>query len=156
MPLEAFFYDGEIPSSVTFMDMARQALVSCEVKNDLDVDLCRKMVDGLCDAWSAAQEYEEGDDSYSEPRFDSFKEAERAYHQIYMRAYAQEVRRSYPKYDPSDDGLGWWPDGLKERAGWPTAFVKALAQTLGAVEGAHTVAAYRYMEKRQAEGSTAP
>jgi hypothetical protein len=154
MALESFFYDGELPSSVTLMDMARQALVSCEIKNDLDADLCRKMIDGLCAAWSAAQEYEEGEDDYIESRFDSFKEAERAYHQAFMRAYKTEVRRNYPDYDPNDDGVGWWPDGLKDRAGWPTSFVKALASTLGAVDGAHTVAMWRHFEKRKAAEAT--
>jgi hypothetical protein len=156
MALESFFYQGDVPTAETLLEAAIEALVACEARNHLDADLCRPMVDGLVKAWCAAREHEasrgdnEAEDGYEERLFDSANEAERAYHQAFTRHYRAVVERAYPKYDASDDGVGWWPDGMNHRNGWPVAFVEALAKTLGAIDGGQAVAMWRYMEEKRA------
>ena len=156
--MDAFFYQGDVPEAAALLDMAREALVACEVKNDLDEQTCQAMVDGLVKAWVAARECEadkEGKEDYEERCFDSSNEAERAYLQTFTRHYRSVVEKAFPKYDASGDGVAWWPSGMTMHRGWPVAFISAVAITLGRVEGAHTVATYREMQRLDAEHKTA-
>lgn len=151
--LASFFYEGDVPTPETLLDMAREALVA-ELRNDMESETCAAMVDGLAKAWEAARDHErreESDADAREPCFDTAADAESAYHDRFMRAYKTAVQREYPGYNPSDDGVGWWPEGMTHRGGWPKRFVLAVAATLGEVDGDSTVATAKYFEERKAE-----
>lgn len=152
--MDAFFYQGDVPTAESLLDMAREVLVACEVKNELEEEVCLPMLDGLSRAWAAARDHETGEDSHDEPTHDSAHEAERAYHQAYTHHYKATIAKSFPDYDPGDE-VGWWPNGMSQRRGWPVAFIAAVAVTLGRVEGAHSVAMYREMQRMDAAKESA-
>jgi hypothetical protein len=147
--LASFFYQGDPPTAETLLDMAREALVAT-ANDTLDSAWCEGMVEGLVTAWTAARAHERGDeDDAEEPCFETGSEAEHAYMKRGLRVYVKRVKQAFPDYEPSDDGVIWWPEGMKVRRGWPKAFVAAIAVTLGEIEGDRSVATFKYMQQRQ-------
>jgi len=145
--LAAFFYQGDVPEPSTLLDMARECLVA-ESNGDLDSDVCKALVSGLCKAWCAAREHA-GSDDHDEPRFETAANAETAYMRVANRHHDARVRLDYPEYQPHEEGSLWWPDGLASESGWPVAFINGLAATLGEIEGENTIACARYFEAQQ-------
>lgn len=157
----SFFYQGEPPEPETLVDMARECLVAT-MRSDrgFDDDVCEQMVDALASAWQAARQHARREavrDALSnselpdedEPCFSSAADAERAYCKRAQRVYAPRVRRAFPHYDPDDETISW-PEGLAYRAGWPKAFLLALASTIGEIEAERTVAMFRHMQRMEA------
>lgn len=147
--LAAFFYQGEVPESTTAMDNAIECLVA-ESKGDLDDAACRSIVDGLVKVWKALREHERhagGDEDYVERCFESFEHGERAFRDVFMGVYTVTVRRDFPDYDPSDDGVAWWPSGMNPDGRWPKAFVLKAAKILGEIEGVKSSQMYKYMQR---------
>jgi len=150
--LASFFYQGEPPEAATLLDMARECLVAeSRSDSDLDSDTCKSMVEGLVRAWVAAREHAHRDDQreWKEPTHETAAQAEEAYRKVALAVYVRVVQRAYPHYDPVGDGVLWWPEGMAHRAGWPRVFVRAIAKTLGEIEGDRSVALFRYMADKQ-------
>lgn len=151
--LASFFYQGEPPEPETLLDMAREALVAAsDSSNEFDDDTCKAMVDGLVRAWMAARAHAHRDDEedWEEPTHETAAEAEAAFRKVSLAVYVARVRQAYPEYDPSDDGVLWWPEGMAYRKGWPKAFIEAVARTLGEIDGDRSVAMFKYMQQRKA------
>jgi hypothetical protein len=146
--LASFFYQGDVPTAESLIDMARECLVAAS-NSDIDDDLSCSMVEGLAIAWCAAyRHHAENDKDDEHPDVDFYedaKEAERDYCKVAMRAYERTVRRESPNYKADPESI-WWPDGLAyNRHSWPKTFLRALASTAGEIEGDRTVALARYM-----------
>jgi len=152
--LAAFFYQGDVPESTTIMDSALECLVA-EGNGDLDDMTCQSILDGLVKTWKALREHEryteDGGDDCAEPCFDSFEIGERAYMDAFTKRYVAVVRREFQNYDPSDDGVAWWPSGMSTSGYWPKAFVLKIAQTIGEIEGVKSIQMFKYMQKMDAD-----
>lgn len=146
--LEGFFYQGEIPSTVTLSDMLVKLIVAAECDNDVN-DGADDLTAGLVKAWIGAALHEIADEDYddADARLDLLteREAEKAYGDAYRKVYCQRVYGRKPK---DDDEIGWWPECLNYHGFFPRKLLVKIARTLAGVEADRDQAAMRYAREQ--------